>query len=233
MEIIVTLSFIGALVMFIIYQLHKYEVKGSQINIDRSTPLPPLSNEEKWRSKQLVDPENEQEDYYSSLLKNEKANDDKMWLEDVKHLRKHQQLRQAQAICYQMQPLKDAFEQTCLILRAEIRELDKKSNRHAEALDELYRTAAYYSFLYDKLSDSQPSLHNTVKYLKRDDWVSLDMPYEKIGYDKLKLLKKNDIKALIALWGEAKTHQSARQYHRRIWADLQKKVSSAVLIAKD
>lgn len=116
-------------------------------------------------------------------------------------------------------PLLGAYNQRCLSLRKALKTNIGDFEQTKKLLNALYLNAAAAELLHGKTSHGKMSL-SKLKMLPEQFVDELDMPYKLIGYRKLKLLCKTDIKRLLQMWGEPEAHQCPRDYHRRRWDEL-------------
>ena len=140
------------------------------------------------------------------------------WADHIKTLKDNPEARLTVAQDYQ--PLPAAFREAAIALRALIRERRKSKREYKDFLLGLYRTAATENFLLGTpyLEGIGPGF-NIAADIPRDVWQQLELPYEEIGYEKLELLNKTDVKWLVEAWGEPSTHQIAQQFHKALWKD--------------
>lgn len=113
-------------------------------------------------------------------------------------------------------PLLGAYTQRCIQLRQRLKTTSTNPKLFNTTLQELYRTAAVAELLHSKKSKGKLPL-GQLKMLPDELIAELDMPYAKLGYIELRLLRKSDIKQLLLLWGKPETHQCPRSYHCQRW----------------
>lgn len=113
-------------------------------------------------------------------------------------------------------PLLGAYTQSCIHLRKRLKTISANPELFDTTLQILYRTAAVAELLHSKKSQGKLAL-GQLKMLPEELIAELDMPYGKLGYTELTLLRKSDIKRLLLLWGKPETHQCPRNYHRQRW----------------
>lgn len=116
-------------------------------------------------------------------------------------------------------PLLGAYTQRCIELRQQLKSIKSTPALHATTLHALYRTAAVAELLHSKSSEGKLSL-GQLKMLPDELINELDMPYDKLGYSELRLLRKSDIKQLVQLWGKPTMQQCPRSYHRQSWQEI-------------
>jgi hypothetical protein len=84
----------------------------------------------------------------------------------------------------------------------------------------LYHLAAVAELIHDKTQPEESLSKKQLKQLDLSGLDELDMPYTKLGYKSLRLLKPTDVNLMIKQWGEPKHHGQPRQLHKKIWSDL-------------
>jgi hypothetical protein len=116
-------------------------------------------------------------------------------------------------------PLLGAYNQCCVELRQRLKTISANPQLLDTTLRGLYRTAAIAELLHSKTSEGKLSL-GQLKMLPDEVIEELDMPYSKLGYSELRLLRKNDIKRMLLLWGKPEIQQCPRIYHSRRWQEI-------------
>ncbi len=159
------------------------------------------------------------------------------WQERCQQLKSEGKLGDALALARQVYPQWSAFEQQAVILRMQIRDLKRKGGPESdsatgsidELVSQLYLAAARASCLHDKLDDmpAPPVGRKLAEVIPQSEIQALEMPYEHIGSDKLRLLTKTDRRMLEELWGQPSSHMSARTYHKQYWQQRQAQASTA------
>jgi len=142
------------------------------------------------------------------------------WQGHVAELKKRDSLEAALQVCEQAFPLWSAYQQATLIHRARIKQLAQDGKAIDRELKALYRLAAQASFLHDRVKGLPNLPLSQLKKVDLDEVASLDMPYEKIGYNELRLIKKTDIKLLLESWGKPHSHLKPRELHADTWKNL-------------
>lgn len=116
-------------------------------------------------------------------------------------------------------PLPAAYEDACISMRMLIKLKIKEKKVYQSELQQLYRFACEYDLFYSEpyLEEIKEPSFNLSEVLKKSKLKSLEMPYERIGYNHLSLLNNNDIKLLVSEFGEPESHYDVRQYHKDIF----------------
>ncbi|MFK7862892.1 MAG: hypothetical protein AB8B95_01575 [Pseudohongiellaceae bacterium] len=116
-------------------------------------------------------------------------------------------------------PMLGAFNTRSITLRRALRDATESESNRTIALNSLYRNAAVAELLHGKNSQGRIPLAR-LKSLPEQFIDELDMPYQAIGYKKLKLLRRSDVQQMRAAWGDPEEHQCPRDYHRQRWNTL-------------
>ncbi|MFT6092335.1 MAG: hypothetical protein ACJA2Q_000218 [Pseudohongiellaceae bacterium] len=116
-------------------------------------------------------------------------------------------------------PLLGAYNQSCIALRQRLKTINANPKLLDTTLRALYRTAAVAELLHSRKSKGKLSL-GQLKMLPDELIDGLDMPYNKLGYSELRLLRKCDIKRMLMLWGKPELQQCPRSYHRQNWQEI-------------
>ena len=142
------------------------------------------------------------------------------WQERVAELKKQGRLDEALDVCRQEYPLWSAYQQASLIHRAKIKQPDQNEAGVVNELAALYKLASEASFLHDRVKGLPNLSLAQLKLLDLSPIEELEMPYSKIGYTELRLIKKTDIKLLLDYWGKPETHIKPREFHADTWRTL-------------
>lgn len=226
---------IGLLIL-IVWVLHRYQQKENEESVDRRVPLPPIELRE-TQDEELTDPED-----ILGLTPTDKAKpttapaitpalDEQEptppsqapdhWLELSRSQQANGDYAGALASCHAALPQMGAFRQSCLVLRAQIREQNKAKEDIAPSLGQLYQLIALADFFHGKIAGSKPLTVNASKRVAFEPFATLTSPYAELGYEHLSLLTKTDIKWLTQTWGEPKQHRHMRELHQNRWDTLQ------------
>jgi DNA polymerase III epsilon subunit len=116
------------------------------------------------------------------------------------------------------------YEEAAICLRKIITDKEARGESIVQDLDALYGFAQQHAFLYEEFFDKKLGypVHVVVDRVPRDQLRNLRAAYDVVGYKCLALLKKTDIRRLVAEKGEPGNHASMRgilsvqweQYHR-------------------
>lgn len=103
------------------------------------------------------------------------------------------------------------YDQLAITLRAAIREHRNASPETTNAwLKRLFRAAAEASVIHDHSHNSNPGAAGEIP--NRERLAELELPFENIGVNQLRLLTKTDRRQMISAWGEPAQHISARTF---------------------
>ncbi len=141
------------------------------------------------------------------------------WLKQIAELKRLSRFNEALKICRQKYPHLSAYQQAISIHRARIKTLSLTIDKSEELLS-LYRLSVEASFLHDQAKGLPNLTPKQLKQVDRSGISNLDMPYQKIGYSELRLVKKTDIKLLLEMWGRPQYHAKPREFYAKIWRDL-------------
>lgn len=219
-----------------VYGLHRYQTMEVEYTVDRSMPLPPLESD----AEPQPDPESpasaqppqvkhpapaKAASGKSSKSEATKSADRKSnsqtWLQQVAELKKANRLDDAMAVCQQEFPLWGAYNQACIIERLKLKQAGSSPENELAFLDRLYRLALTAELLHDKSEGSESLPLSQLRKLDLDRIDALDFPYPELGYAHLRLVRKTDIKLMLAHWGRPGQHQLPREFHRAWWQRIQ------------
>jgi len=131
------------------------------------------------------------------------------WADTVKRLKKAGKNSEVVAVSKENLPLPDAFSEMAIALRKRIRGKRKGKESHNDLLRQLYHAAVWQNFFSDvdaccltEQIDSCRVAGQSIPRIKCD--------YNLIGYEHLDMLGVNDVKWIVAAWGEPKNHNLAR-----------------------
>jgi len=137
------------------------------------------------------------------------------WTEKIKECRNDYILRLTIAI--DKLPLPAAFRESVLSLRAIIRQKRKLKEPIDRELKLLYWLAAIDSFSIPYSYFLRQPGYNVVESIPGKIIKSLPFSYNNLGYNKLNLLNKTDIKWIVELWGEPQAHSTLNEIHNDTW----------------
>jgi len=121
-------------------------------------------------------------------------------------------------------PLPGAFTEAAIATRALIREARKQGLPYEDHLALLYWLAAISSFgipCSERLG--QPG-YNVVEAVPGRILKGLPFSYVQLGYEKLDLLNKTDVKWLVECWGEPASHSTLHEMHHDVWREYEEKL---------
>lgn len=240
MMVALSLLFSLMLLTGIIYVLRRHQHKVLQDVVDREQPLPPLPREANRDIDSAIP--NETPDLTAPAATGESApepdpttdfapdceprpapeltaartGDSKQWREKSQALREAGAYEAALSACKMGWPRWQSYQEAARVIRAAIR-ASAPEDRDIW-LERLYQLAGQASFLHDKVPDMpDPNWQTLAQRFDPADVTALEMPWNTLGYQQLRLLTKSDIKLLTKTRNEPKTHQSARILHRKQW----------------
>lgn len=243
MAVFFLLLAILVIVMAIVYFLRRQQKRATAEYAERHQPLPPLHPPELQSEDRGSDSAAKIDEYESvatvtlpeenpdepddepeaapvnrqEIPQAPEADPPRDWLKRCQSLRSEGHLDQAMELAAQAVPQLQALEQQSLILRAKVRVARQQGDDRGmqESLDALYRVAALASYLHDAAPANQnDGPRRLVDAVDTGNLDKLSLPYEEIGHDRLRLLRKTDRQLLELLYGAPRRHISARQWHR-------------------
>lgn len=201
-----------------VYGLHKYQNMEFGLSAERSIPLPPLDNidGDGDSRKQPISIELEAADSISEAPSKQQADN---WVTEVSKLKSKGNLEGALAICHRALPLWSAYNQTCIILRSQLKQLEAEDPRFDSILKELYRTAGVAELLHEKSPSSNHLSLTQLKQLSLEAIIELNLDYTELGYANLRLIRKSDVKLMLSQWGRPAHHTLPRTLHQDWWGE--------------
>ena len=219
-----------------VYGLHRYQTMEVEYTVDRSMPLPPLEAEPEVESDIAGHAPNppagkadagdgragqaradSRKEAGSSHKGKARPRNTQAWLAEVNALKSDGDMAAALSRCRREFPLWGAYNQACIILRAQLKETPASDPREDALLRELHTLAATAELLHDKSGDTPTLSLGQIRQLDLSQLDELDFPYAAIGYAHLRLIRKSDIRLMQARWGRPEQHQLPRQYHQGWW----------------
>lgn len=146
------------------------------------------------------------------------------WADRIKKLRGDPEKRLALAI--ENLPLPGAFREAAIATRALIRDKRKQNIEYEEDLAILYWLAAINSFSIPYSDVLKEPGYNVVESVPGKKLKGLPFSYKSLGYRKLELLNKTDIKWLSELWGEPEEHTTLHDMHNDVWREYEYKLKA-------
>ena len=156
-----------------------------------------------------------------SKLKND-LDSEIFWADKIKKLKGEPIKRLTMAI--DNLPLPAAFREAIIALRTIIRQKRKDKQAYNDELALLYWFAAIDSFSIPYSSYLQQPGYNVIESIPGKVIKTLPLSYFELGYEKLDLLNKTDIKWCIEMWGEPQRHTTLHEIHKHIWQKYEKEL---------
>lgn len=167
-----------------------------------------------WHTTQNDDEaEKHAEDFWNSHRAELEAGE--FWADRIKKLRGEPVKRLNLAL--ENLPLPASFREAAVATRALIREKRKAKENHDEELAMLYWLAAINSFSIPYSTVLQEPGYNVIESIPGAKLKNLPFSYNELGYEKLELLNKTDIKWLVECWGEPTAHTTLHEVHIDVW----------------
>lgn len=193
-----------------VFCLHRYQKAQSLDSADRQSPLPPLP----VARTVLIEPSTSNKEQDSSSASSTH------WQPLYDRFKANGNYPAALALCLENFPQRKAFIQAARIIRIQIRNPEASQQQKQALLHQLYLIACQDSFIHDRLTGLNNLSRLQLQNLPPSAWISLDMPYQEIGYEQLTLLNKTDQRLIQASWDSPLQHQSAKIHHRKQWQNL-------------
>ena len=144
------------------------------------------------------------------------------WTDEIKRLRDNPAQRLSMAL--QNLPLPGAYREAAIALRAIIREERKTQKPYEKSLKALYWLAGMDSFRIDYAENAKCPGYNVVEIIPQKVTKTMIPNYRTLGYTKLPLLNKTDVKWMIELWNEPESHYSLHEVYKNIWDEYERKL---------
>ena len=231
--ILIGLSILAAigLLALIVWALHRNQRIENQESVDRNLPLPPIelkqsdANELSDVEDMLgIEPESSPAPRPAPVTTKVELGDavasPDQWLVRSRECASQGDFEAALQLCESALPQMGAFRQSCVVLRAQIRELKKKRQSYSHALELLYQLAAQADFFHGKTPNTKALPPSAVKQIDYAAWKAISSPYAVLGYKHVSLLTKTDAKWLVQEWGEPESHGYMRELHLAQWNTL-------------
>ena len=123
-------------------------------------------------------------------------------------------------------PLPASFKEAATATRAIIREKLKLKENYDHELALLYWLAAINSFCIPYSEVLKEPGYNVIESIPGKVLKGLNFSYHELGYQKLKLLNKTDIKWIINCWGEPDSHTILHELNIDIWKEYEDKLKA-------
>jgi len=144
------------------------------------------------------------------------------WTDRIKKLRGEPVKRLALAI--ENLPLPASFREGAIAIRALIREKRKSKEIYEDELALLYWLSALNSFSIPYSEVLKEPGYNVMESIPGSKLKSIPFSYRDLGYEKLELLNKTDVKWLIEAWGEPECHSTLHKMHIDLWKEYENKL---------
>lgn len=215
-----------ALLAILVVLLRRSQTANAKSAIARDEALPPLKTagsnlKSLYDLAQINDQQSspaEREEPPANEQPSPPAPPESDWLERIMSARKEGNPERALLLAEAAYPRWGAYTQACLILRQMLREQSKGNALSESALHKLYQAAAMAEFLHEKGAARKPTQQELLTVYK--ELAALRFSYKGIGYDRLRLIRKADIKLFNRLWGLPEQHRLPRQAHQEKWSEL-------------
>lgn len=144
------------------------------------------------------------------------------WVDRIKTLRGEPDERLRVAM--ENLPVPGAFKEAAIATRALIREARKQKLPYSDQLSLLYWLAAIASFGLPYSEKLEQPGYNVLQAIPGKTLTSLPFSYLQLGYEKLELLNKTDIKWLVESWGQPDAHTTLHELHHQLWDEYEDKL---------
>jgi hypothetical protein len=190
---VLLLLLIITVVIFLV--LRKNQQQHARETADRTAPLPALDD---------TLPDFAPPPFASASTPPNSADN---WLQQVRTLRTSQQYDEALEVCLSQFPKAQAIQQAAIILRQQIKVSQENNIAFEDLLQNLYNLAAMAD-VYGGTRHAAAPVAQIMAAL-----YNCKGNYRAMGYQKLKLLNKNDIRLLEEAWGKPTTHRRAEEIY--------------------
>lgn len=109
------------------------------------------------------------------------------------------------------------FKESVLALRAIIRDKKKADVDYESDLLSLYHLAAWESFCPKQCESIDEPAFKVFDQIPGGVVADLEIDYQQLGYEQLKLVTKTDAKMLVSLYGEPNQHSTLNQLYAEVW----------------
>jgi hypothetical protein len=130
-------------------------------------------------------------------------------------------------------PLPGAFREAAIALRAIMRAKRKSKQSHEKELGSLYWLAAVESFMLPYADSLKEPGFNVMVSVPGRKIRDLSTNYQELGYERLGILNKSDVKWLVEAWGEPKSHQTLNEVRQDLWNEYETKILHAREAARE
>lgn len=144
-----------------------------------------------------------------------KQNEKIFWADEIKDYRDDPDMRLRIAI--ENFPLPAAFREAAIALRTIIRDKRKNGVEYVNQIKQLYWLAAVNSFSIPYSEVLNEPGFNVMESIPKSEIKKFSFTYQEIGYKKLALLNKTDIKWITDEWGEPIRHSTLHIMYNDVW----------------
>ena len=103
-------------------------------------------------------------------------------------------------------------------MRAKLKAAGLSQGDRDNLLNQLYQIAVVAELLHDKSESERRITLNELKRLNLESLSELEISYKDIGYAQLRLIRKSDVKLMLAQWGRPRQHLLPRQFFAQWWS---------------
>lgn len=167
----------------------------------------------KWLDISSVHAQSFTEDFWNNLRND--LNNGGFWADEIR-LYKDQPIKRLKFALENL-PLPAAFREAIVAIRSLIRSKIAAKGDYSNEISLLYWLAAIESFSVPYSEVLKEPGFNILESIPGEEIKSLPFSYQQLGYQKLNLLNKTDIKWIIAIWGEPLEHTTLNVIHNRTW----------------
>lgn len=212
MSTVLILAVVALAIAAIIRALHRYQIRKRLQNADRSAPLElPLPSAEPSDHPEPPEP-----------------GEPRHWQRRLKELRDAGDFDAALALSRAQYPRIQAFQQSLVTLRAALRQAQREKGEIDALLEALHFTAA----LADLFRPGAPLRPDPRRVdsagLAAAAAERLALPYARVGYERLRLLTRTDVRLLVTAWGEPEAHRHAEEVAAEAWPALIEALSTGI-----
>lgn len=130
-------------------------------------------------------------------------------------------------------PLPGAFREAATATRALIRERRKREESWSDELRLLYWLAAVMSLSVPYSDALREPGFNVMETIPGEVIQGLCFSYDELGYNKLALLNRTDMKWLEESWGSPANHSTLHDIHHSVWKEYEQRLVTRRQIEND
>lgn len=150
---------------------------------------------------------------FQSLVTHESSG--MFWVDQVRSLKQFPEKQLA--ICIECLPLPAAFIKAAIAIRAIIRSRKKTGVPCLDYVELLYRILVVDSYRIDYAPRLKSPGYNVVETTPGSILWNMDLDYNKIGYNRLKLANQGDKKLFEQEWGKPSRHSTLHIVCKELW----------------